>query len=134
MPDSFTRLVDDCQAGLDLLDRQRSMQKSLTGPSSFGAGVGDLGADIRRSSGEIRGAAAGFRRLGAELRTLGAKVAATSAATQAATVQVRRDRLRVGMHGVMAKAMGMFEAGEITGHEVRVLEARINKIGQVLSL
>ena len=135
MRDDFSSFFEECVAGLDLLDRQRAMRKALTAaPASFGAGVGDLGADIRRSTGKIRATAAGFRREAARLRTLRVAVATTSAATAALTAEARRDLLRRGMHEVMAKAMNLFEQGAISGHEVRTLESRVNKIGEVLSL
>ena len=133
MRDDFSSFFEECVAGLDLLDRQRAMRKSMA-PASFGAGVGDLGGDIRRSTGEIRATAAGFRREAARLRTLRVAVAATSVATAALAAEARRDLLRRGMREVLSKGMNLFEQGAISGHEIRVLEARINTIGGVLSL
>jgi len=128
MPDPFNTLVDDCQAGLDLLDRQRALRKSVTGASSFG-GVGNA----RRPSTGVRDIP-DWGRLGAELRALGATVAATSGATAKLTAEVRRDRLRQGVTDIMAKADALFAEGKMGGDDLRRIEARVHGVAEAFRL
>ena len=133
---SFDRLISDLSAGLDLLAEQRG-QPSASFAKAWGHPVTDLAqeaAETRRSIADSRRRAAHSRAMAAEIEALRKRVAGTSIATAGVLAAARRDRLRTGMKSVMAKAMALFAAGEISGDQVRVIEARSLRIGQALSL
>ena len=132
----FDSLIADLTAGLDLLAEQRG-QPSASFAKAWGHPVTDLAqeaAETRRSITDSRRRTAATRRLVADIEAMRTRVAATSVATRDVLAAARRDRLRTGMKSVMSKAMALFAAGEISGDQVRVIEARSLRIGQALSL
>lgn len=143
---NFDRLLDDVDAGLDLLAHQRGRVHvpGLTSrgpgrPADFGKAFGgfdgpEMVADLRRGVADSRRRTASYRRMTADLRALTRKAECASAETRAAAEASRRGRLRTGMHEVMAKAMGLFREGAITGDQIRTLEARVLLIDRALSL
>ena len=132
----FDSLIADLTAGLDLLAEQRG-QPSASFAKAWGHPVTDLAqeaAETRRSITDSRRRAAHSRAMAAEVEALRKRVAGTSIATAGVLAAARRDRLRTGMKSVMAKALALFAAGEVTGAQVRLLEAASNRVGQVLGL
>ena len=133
---SFDLLISDLDAGLDLLAEQRG-QPSASFAKAWGHPVNDLAqeaAETRRYIADSRRRATHSRALAAEVDAMRKRVAATSVATHEVLAAARRDRLRDGMKATMAKALAMFAAGEVTGDQVRLLEAASNRVGQVLGL
>ena len=132
---SFDRLISDLNEGLGLLAEQRAKAPGRFSKAfRYADDMAGDGAEIQRAIAASRRRAADTRRLTAEIRAMHARVAATSVATRDVLAAARRDRLRTGMKSVMSKAMALFAAGEISGDQVRVIEARSLRIGQALSL
>ena len=132
----FDSLIADLTAGLDLLAEQRG-QPSASFAKAWGHPVTDLAqeaAETRRSITDSRRRTAATRRLVADIDAMRTRVAATSVATRDVLAAARRDRLRTGLRATLAKAMSLFSEGQITGEQVRVIEARTLRIGQALAL
>ena len=132
----FDSLIADLTAGLDLLAEQRG-QPSASFAKAWGHPVTDLAqeaAETRRSITDSRRRTAATRRLAADVDALRRRVAGTTVATTEVLAAARRDRLRTGLRATLAKAMSLFSEGQITGDQVRVIEARTLRIGGALSL
>ena len=132
---SFDRLIADLTAGLDLLAEQRAKAPGRFSKAfRYADDMAGDGAEIQRAIAASRRRAADTRRLTAEIRAMHARVAATSVATRDVLAAARRDRMRTGLKTVMSKAMRLFAAGEISGDQVRQIEARTNILGGALGL
>ena len=132
---SFDRLISDLNEGLGLLAEQRAKAPGRFSKAfRYADDMAGDGAEIQRAIADSRRRAADTRRLAADVEALRKRVAGTSIATAGVLAAARRDRLRTGMKSVMSKAMALFAAGEISGDQVRVIEARSLRIGQALSL
>ena len=132
---SFDRLIADMNEGLDLLAEQRAKAPGRFSKAfRYADDMAGDGAEIQRAIADSRRRAAHSRAMAAEIEALRKRVGATSVATRDVLAAARRDRMRTGLKTVMSKAMRLFAAGEISGDQVRQIEARTNILGGALGL
>ena len=132
---NFDRLISDLNVGLDLLaEQRRSGPVGLAKAWPHADNMAHDAAEIRQPIADPRRNITAYRGMATEMAALTATVVETSVATRKAVAAARLDRLRAGMKTVMAKALGMFAEGRISGAQAREIEARANRLRQALGL